>query len=72
MWVLDECGYDARGGAAKVFSTAELAKAAAVSVEEWEGPDDDGGWREKVHPGGEFYSVQPVVVDADPGVDDDD
>ena len=35
LWVLDWIGYDARGGNAQVFSSAEAAKDAAVSRYGW-------------------------------------
>lgn len=35
LWVLDEHGYDARGGQARVFSTVDKAKQAAPWVTDW-------------------------------------
>ena len=62
VWVLDRVGYDARGGNAQVFSSAEQAKAAASWVKKWE--PDGSGWRE---PGDVLYGdlsvIYEVVVD---------
>lgn len=58
VWVLDREGYDARGGNARVFASAEAAKRAAPWVKEWEQTDNDG-WEEK-RPAGDVMDIEVI------------
>lgn len=74
VWVLDQEGYDVRGGNAEVFSTVELAKARvgppSVSIgAAWSWyPTEDGAWEQRFDddPNGtwESYTITPKRVDS--------